>query len=201
MHPDGLRELTRSIGISPKSRPTSTPSHRIRSSNVEQEALGSDVNRLAEPLPPRSARTIAIAATTREPKSDEPSARHPPASAFTEPMSFPIATKSPTKIAAKSLDAVKRANERRTDIDSGLFDFIGECCSCGLAGPLETEFVQRFQQFTSPVMAKGVEDTAFYCYNRWSDSTRSVRLPVTMVSPLRSSTTTARPCSLRVRPP
>jgi (1->4)-alpha-D-glucan 1-alpha-D-glucosylmutase len=26
--------------------------------------------------------------------------------------------------------------------------------------------VLRFQQFTSPVMAKGVEDTAFYCYNR-----------------------------------
>ena len=24
----------------------------------------------------------------------------------------------------------------------------------------------RFQQFTSPVMAKGVEDTAFYCFNR-----------------------------------
>ncbi len=24
----------------------------------------------------------------------------------------------------------------------------------------------RFQQFTGPVMAKGVEDTAFYCYNR-----------------------------------
>ena len=33
-------------------------------------------------------------------------------------------------------------------------------------GRKETEFVLRFQQFTSPVMAKGVEDTAFYCYNR-----------------------------------
>ncbi len=35
-----------------------------------------------------------------------------------------------------------------------------------VAGKLESEFVYRFQQFTSPVMAKGVEDTAFYCYNR-----------------------------------
>ncbi len=26
------------------------------------------------------------------------------------------------------------------------------------------EFVQRFQQFTSPVMAKGFEDTALYRY-------------------------------------
>ena len=36
----------------------------------------------------------------------------------------------------------------------------------GSRGDLETEFLLRFQQFTSPVMAKGVEDTAFYCFNR-----------------------------------
>jgi (1->4)-alpha-D-glucan 1-alpha-D-glucosylmutase len=35
-----------------------------------------------------------------------------------------------------------------------------------VSGKLESEFVLRFQQFTSPVMAKGVEDTAFYCFNR-----------------------------------
>ena len=29
------------------------------------------------------------------------------------------------------------------------------------------EFVMRFQQLTGPAMAKGVEDTAFYCYNRF----------------------------------
>ena len=33
-------------------------------------------------------------------------------------------------------------------------------------GRKETEFALRFQQFTSPVMAKGVEDTAFYRFNR-----------------------------------
>jgi (1->4)-alpha-D-glucan 1-alpha-D-glucosylmutase len=33
-------------------------------------------------------------------------------------------------------------------------------------GARESEFLLRFQQFTSPVMAKGVEDTAFYCFNR-----------------------------------
>jgi len=31
---------------------------------------------------------------------------------------------------------------------------------------MEAEFVMRFQQFTGPAMAKGVEDTAFYCFNR-----------------------------------
>ena len=33
-------------------------------------------------------------------------------------------------------------------------------------GKTETEFVNRFQQFSAPVMAKGVEDTAYYCWNR-----------------------------------
>ena len=40
------------------------------------------------------------------------------------------------------------------------------CLRCAAAARLETEFLLRFQQFTSPVMAKGVEDTAFYCFNR-----------------------------------
>src|ERR1019366_1230953 len=33
-------------------------------------------------------------------------------------------------------------------------------------GKKEAEFLMRFQQFTPPVTAKGMEDTAFYCYNR-----------------------------------
>ena len=33
-------------------------------------------------------------------------------------------------------------------------------------GRAESDFVLRFQQLTGPVMAKGVEDTAFYCFNR-----------------------------------
>src|SRR5260370_22836044 len=36
----------------------------------------------------------------------------------------------------------------------------------GVMAKHEAEFVMRFQQFTGPVMAKGVEATAFYCYNR-----------------------------------
>src|SRR5262249_54011742 len=30
----------------------------------------------------------------------------------------------------------------------------------------QRRFVGKFQQVTAPVMAKGLEDTAFYCYNR-----------------------------------
>ena len=40
------------------------------------------------------------------------------------------------------------------------------CLRCASCGHDESEFLLRFQQFTGPVMAKGVEDTVFYCYNR-----------------------------------
>jgi (1->4)-alpha-D-glucan 1-alpha-D-glucosylmutase len=63
-------------------------------------------------------------------------------------------------------DAVAHAKARRQDLDTGLLDFMGDVLALRSRGGLETEFLLRFQQFTSPVMAKGVEDTAFYCFNR-----------------------------------
>ena len=62
--------------------------------------------------------------------------------------------------------ALACGKERRQDIDAGLFDFIGDILMLRVRGARESEFLLRFQQFTSPVMAKGVEDTAFYCFNR-----------------------------------
>ena len=35
-----------------------------------------------------------------------------------------------------------------------------------IQGPQAREFVMRFQQVTAAAMAKGVEDTAFYCFSR-----------------------------------
>jgi (1->4)-alpha-D-glucan 1-alpha-D-glucosylmutase len=63
-------------------------------------------------------------------------------------------------------EAVDGAKRQRTDIDARLFDFMGDVLTLKRRGALESEFVLRFQQFTSPVMAKGVEDTALYCFNR-----------------------------------
>ena len=62
--------------------------------------------------------------------------------------------------------AVTCARDNRPDIDVSLFEFMRDVLTMVVRGKKETEFVLRFQQFTSPVMAKGVEDTAFYCYNR-----------------------------------
>ncbi|MBI2824975.1 MAG: malto-oligosyltrehalose synthase [Planctomycetia bacterium] len=69
--------------------------------------------------------------------------------------------------------AVARARRRNPAISRSIFEFIRDVL---LLVPLESgaeqasaeqrHFVGRFQQFTSPVMAKGIEDTAFYRYNR-----------------------------------
>ena len=45
--------------------------------------------------------------------------------------------------------------------------FLCELLEGGQPGEVECEFVARFQQLTGPAMAKGVEDTAFYRFNRW----------------------------------
>lgn len=64
--------------------------------------------------------------------------------------------------------AAEYAKQERQDIDGGLFDFLRDVLTMRVTGKQEGEFLLRFQQFTGPVMAKGVEDTALYCYNRLS---------------------------------
>jgi (1->4)-alpha-D-glucan 1-alpha-D-glucosylmutase len=55
---------------------------------------------------------------------------------------------------------------RRPDIDADLLDFVRRLLLGEIDGESEGELVARFQQLTGPVMAKGVEDTAFYTFNR-----------------------------------
>lgn len=69
--------------------------------------------------------------------------------------------------------AVKRAKSRSTASDTSVFDFIRDALLTRL-GEGQTKgyrsavvrFAMKFQQLTSAVMAKGVEDTAFYRYPR-----------------------------------
>ncbi len=67
------------------------------------------------------------------------------------------------------LSAIRTAKRRNPAISSSLFDFIGSILllddPSGLneaEHTMRTDFISRFQQLTSPVMAKGFEDTAFY---------------------------------------
>ncbi len=63
-------------------------------------------------------------------------------------------------------EAVSAAVQRAPDIDAELLEFLGQLAVGSHGGELETEFAQRLPQLTGPVMAKGVEDTAFYRYHR-----------------------------------
>src|SRR6185503_20355514 len=63
-------------------------------------------------------------------------------------------------------DAIEAARAARPDLDTALFDFFQDLLLLRLRGAAETELVMRFQQLSGPVIAKGVEDTAFYCFNR-----------------------------------
>jgi (1->4)-alpha-D-glucan 1-alpha-D-glucosylmutase len=61
--------------------------------------------------------------------------------------------------------AIDEAHRTSEVSDRTVFDFIRRCLVATGAEPANP-FARRFQQFTSPVAAKGVEDTAFYRYHR-----------------------------------
>jgi len=63
-------------------------------------------------------------------------------------------------------ETIEKAKANRADLDGDLFDFFRDILLLRVRGELESELVMGFQQLTGPVMAKGVEDTAFYCFNR-----------------------------------
>jgi (1->4)-alpha-D-glucan 1-alpha-D-glucosylmutase len=60
--------------------------------------------------------------------------------------------------------AVAAATRRRPDLDAELLRFIRDLITGDYAGAGESAFAVRFAQVSAPVMAKGVEDTAFYRY-------------------------------------
>jgi len=62
--------------------------------------------------------------------------------------------------------AVDRAKKRRPEVEEDLFTFVGGVLLMRHPGPDEDDFTLRFQQLSGAVMAKGVEDTTFYQYNR-----------------------------------
>ncbi len=67
--------------------------------------------------------------------------------------------------------AIWRAKYRNTEIDGSAFDFLQDTLLLGDRSDERYKarlyFALKFQQLTGPVMAKGVEDTAFYVYTRF----------------------------------
>jgi (1->4)-alpha-D-glucan 1-alpha-D-glucosylmutase len=165
VHPQGMRELTEAYReFTGRSESFEEMAH-ARKLNVEQEALGSDVNRLASLF-------VEICENNRDrrdyTRAEIRRAIREVAASFRIYRTYVVADRNEiTDADRREIEhAIYKGRERRQDIDPGLFEFIADVLTLRQRGNLESEFVLRFQQFTSPVMAKGVEDTAFYCFNR-----------------------------------
>ena len=163
--PEGLQELTK-IYADFTGQPTHFPSiAHDKKIAVMQEALGSDVNRLTTIF-------VEICETNRNhrdyTRAEVRRALRELAGCFAIYRTYVVPSRNEILDEDRSYisRAVTCAKDNRSDIPSGLFDFLESVLMMKVTGRLESEFVLRFQQFTSPVMAKGVEDTAFYCFNR-----------------------------------
>ena len=166
--PDGLTEITKIYAdFTGESTDYATICHEKKLS-VMQEGLGSDVNRLTSLF-------VEICEGNRDRRDYT---RTEIRRAIREVAAcFPVYR---TYVDAECLNCVQITEEdereiykavagakiSRQDVEPGLFDFLADVLCLRSRGKLEAEFVMRFQQFTGPVMAKGVEDTALYCYNR-----------------------------------
>ena len=114
----------------------------------------------------RFARTTATAAITREPRFGARFARLPRASRSTEPMLFRSADEITEEDRGRDRCARRGGQKANGPILTRAVRLYRRVLALRDRGELGDEFLLRFQQFTSPVMAKGVEDTAFYCFNR-----------------------------------
>lgn len=163
--PDGMKELNE-IYEDFTTEPTDfgAIAHE-KKINATQEALGSDVNRLTSLL-------VEICESNRDQRdytrAEMRRAIREVAACFAVYRSYVQPARD--EIAEEDRKAIERAIEcakhNRKDIGAGLFDFFGQVLTLEVKGKQEAEFLMRFQQFTPPVMAKGVEDTAFYCFSR-----------------------------------
>lgn len=165
VHGPGLEELTNIYRSFIGEAEEFAPLARNMKLNVEREALGSDVNRLTSLF-------VEVCENNRDrrdyTRAEIRRALREIAACFTVYRTYVAPSRE--QITDEDLreieTAVTDAKAQRPDLDAGLMDFIGDVLALRERGPLESEFLLRFQQFTSPVMAKGLEDTAFYCYNR-----------------------------------
>ena len=102
---------------------------------------------------------------------------------------------TPTEADRRSLDeAIVGARRTETAIDGSVFTFLHDLLSGDLvAGPKSglsrnavLHAAMRFQQYSGPVMAKGLEDTAFYRFNRFIGLNEVGGHPTTFGRPLQA---------------
>ncbi len=170
--PDGMEELSRVYQdfLGKEFAGQLSDYHTIahdKKISVTQEGLGSDVNRLTSLF-------VEICESNRNQRdytqTEVRRAIREMAACFAIYRTYVVPTRGEITEEDRTyiFQATECAKQNRQDIDGGLFDFLRDVLTMVVTGKKEAEFLLRFQQFTGPVMAKGVEDTAFYCYNRLS---------------------------------
>ncbi len=162
---EGLKELTEIYANFVGEKTDYDSMVHAKKLNVQHEALGSDVNRLAQLF-------VEICENNRDrrdyTRAEIRRAIREVAASFAVYRTYvaPVRDEITEEDIKQISHAVTIAKTQRADLAPDLFDFICDVLSLRARGATETEFLLRFQQFTSAVMAKGVEDAAFYCYNR-----------------------------------
>ena len=63
-------------------------------------------------------------------------------------------------------EAIQSARIGSAEIDAATFDFLAALFAKSRLTDREADFIAQWQQLTPAVMAKGVEDTTFYCFDR-----------------------------------
>jgi (1->4)-alpha-D-glucan 1-alpha-D-glucosylmutase len=133
---------------------------------VLREMLGSDLNRLTDLLVQICERHRRHRDYSRHQLADalrELIAWFPVYRTYIQPYSSTLSDSDRRYAEIAAAEAIRE----RPDIEPTLFEFLHDLITLTVPGDLEKEFVARLQQLTGPAMAKGVEDTVFYTYNRF----------------------------------
>lgn len=139
---------------------------------VLRERLAAEVSRLARLLEELRPADAAACAWTREQLRAaiiEVAACFPVYRSYLRPGAEPVHETD----AAYIVQALDEARRERPDLPGDLFEHLRRLLlepvapdpPAGRASP--ADFILRFQQLTGPAMAKGLEDTAGYCFNRF----------------------------------
>jgi (1->4)-alpha-D-glucan 1-alpha-D-glucosylmutase len=93
---------------------------------------------------------------------------------------------------ARIAEAIRRARQLERDVDPSVFDFLEALLTGDLVAAPRSGYsrhaalrcAMKFQQLSGPVMAKGLEDTAFYRYNRLLSHNEVGGEPATLSAPI-----------------
>ena len=140
---------------------------RCKKHMIVQEQLTAETNRLTNLLVQISARRWQFRDFTRSELSDawiELATCIPVYRTYVSASDDPEVSKRDARIIRAAAAA---AREHCPHLPVEMFNFLEELLLLRRRGGLEDDFVLRFQQLTGPIMAKAVEDTAFYSYARF----------------------------------